>query len=273
MLADLFDGNFAAYFAAADAGRPLWLFVHVPKTAGSSLIAEAGAILQPAYNIDIDHTDTQRSYRDRFDDAVQAFIAKQADNARQAGGAFRFCTGHIDARQAGMIRDAVSDVQCFTFLREPMARLVSDYRYQRSAMNTARAQFLATTPSFEAYVARPHVHNKMARSLAPRKLANAGDAAGCVAYIMREFAFVGLQEMYPLGVRALTRAMGEMREPTARVRVNDGEDDAVVLGAADEQALRALNALDLTIYDAFVARWAAVVKDGLAQFLESSVRR
>ncbi len=257
MLSALFAKDFEAYFASVGAGAPLWLFVHVPKTAGSSMIAEAERILQPSHNIDIDHTDTTRTYQAKFDASVQDFLTRHATRR------FRFCTGHINARQMETISAAVPDLRAFTMLRNPIARLVSDYRYQRSAMNTAQAQFIASTPSFEAYVARPHVHNKTALCLAPRALVAAGDVAGCVDYITGAYAFVGLQEMYPMSLRALTTLMGEPRKAEAKVRVNS-DADLVALTPAMEQDLRAKNKIDIAIFQAFTTRYRAIREDLIA---------
>ena len=252
MLSALFARDFDRYFACVGAGAPLWLFVHVPKTAGSSMTAEAESILKPSFNIDIDHTDGTRTYQAKFDAAVQDFIA------RHAAQHYRFCTGHINARQVEMIQAGIAELRCFTMLRNPMARLVSDYRYQRSAMNTAQAQFIANTPSFEAYVARPHVHNKIALNLAPREMVLAGDVAGCVDYITNAYSFVGLQEMYPLSLRVLTTLMGETRTPEAKVRVNKNDSDQVEMSAELELELRTKNAVDIGVFQAFVARYREI---------------
>jgi hypothetical protein len=255
VLAALFAKDFDTYFRTVGAGHPLWLFVHVPKTAGSSLTAEAQAILKPSFNIDIDHTDTTRTYQAKFDAAVSEFVTKYATAHH------RFCTGHINARQVEMIRAGIPDVRCFTMLRNPLARIVSDYRYQRSTMNTAREHFIATTPDFETYIARKHVHNKISLNLAPRELVLAGDVAGCVDYILNAYAFVGLQEMYPLSLRTLTTLMGEMRLPEAAVRVNKSTDDVVELHPELDRRLRELNAVDLGVHHAFLTRYRAIRED------------
>ena len=258
MLSSLFEKDFKRYFDDVGAGSPLWLFVHVPKTAGSSITAESESILQPSFNIDIDHTDTSRTYQARFDAAVADFVTSHA--ARK----YRFCTGHINARHVEMIRAGIPEMRCFTMLRNPMARIVSDYRYQRSPMNTAQAQFIANTPSFEAYAARKHVHNKIALNLVPREMVDAGDVAACVDYITRAYAFVGLQEMYPLSLRALTTLMGETRTPEAKVRVNESQSDLVELTPEMDARLRELNAVDLGVFQAFLLRYRAIREDLIA---------
>jgi hypothetical protein len=259
VLSALFEKDFERYFALAGGGEPLWLFVHVPKTAGSSLTSEVEAILHPSQNINIDHTDTTRSYQARFDDAVETFITRHAETPH------RFATGHINLRQVEMIRGKIADLRCFSMLRNPIARLISDYHYQRSSMNTAQAHFIDTTPSLKAYVARKHVHNKIALHLAPRPMVMAGDVGACVDYIMRHYAFVGLQEMFPLSLRTLTTLMGSPRAPQARVRVNKEISDKT-LAADMEQQLRELNAVDIGIFQAFQSRWRPI-RDDLRAYL------
>ena len=94
----------------------------------------------------------------------------------------------------------------------------------------------------------------------------AGDVAGCVDYIMRAYAFVGLQEMYPLSLRALTTLMGEARTPEARVRVNKNDSDQVELTSEMEARLRALNAVVIGVFQAFLAKYRDVRED-LIQYM------
>ncbi len=78
MLSTLFAGDFDRYFAEAPIGAasnpPLWLFVHVPKTAGSSMEMEMTSIFKPSANIEIDYTEKNKTYKVLFDEAVARFI-------------------------------------------------------------------------------------------------------------------------------------------------------------------------------------------------------
>ena len=142
MLATLFAGDFDRYFDEASAGDPLWLFVHVPKTAGSSMEVEMSSILKPNGHIEIDYTDTSKTYQVLFDEAVQRFVARHQTEP------YRFATGHIVARHTDMLRAAIPNLRCFSMLRSPVNRLISDYRYQRSSMNTAREEFHSCDTGF-----------------------------------------------------------------------------------------------------------------------------
>jgi hypothetical protein len=268
VLSSLFDGDFERYFDAAGQGGPLWLFVHVPKTAGSSMQAEMATIHTPAANIRIDYSQpSTKHYQARFDEAVQHFIEQHQTVP------YRFAGGHIGARHTDMIREAVPGVKCFTMIRNPIARIISDYRYQRSDMNVGRDEFIAKTPDFPTYVARPFVHNKTAYALVPREIVDAEDGAAAVDYVMNNFVFVGMQEMYPLCLRAITTLMGHPKAAEAKVRVNpETEENRVELIPEQEAELRKLNAVDLALFQAFTSKWRAI-RDDLRTYLATRGRK
>lgn len=251
MLMDLlFDGRVAEYMAAA-AVPPggLCLFVHVPKTAGTSLRAELADILQPDANIVVDYTDTSRSFHARMDEAVDMFLGYAEAEAP------RFASGHILARHVNRIRAARPGTRLVTFLRDPVARVVSDYRYQRSPRHPVHAEFAARVPDLDAYIAMRAEANKMTQHLVPADILQAGDPAECVDYVMRTYAFVGLQEMYPISFRALTTLLGEPRWPQIRENVNSDNESERTIPADLAARIRAANALDDALYQHVLQGW------------------
>lgn len=265
MLQALFDGEFDRYFKEAGAAAKLWVFVHVPKTAGSSMETEIESILKPSANIEIDYKDTTKSYHVALDEAVQRFIDSHKDVN------YRFATGHIVGRHGTTLRAAIPDLRMFTMLRNPINRIVSDYRYQRSKMNQAREAFIASTPDFATYIARKHVHNKSSVALVPKPLVDAGKTADVIDFVLNNFAFVGLQEMYPLGLRTLTTLMGSPRTAEAKVRVNTEADNTVEMTPALEAELKKLNAIDFALWHAITQRWR-VIRDPLRDYLNARGR-
>jgi hypothetical protein len=268
VLSTLFAGDFDAYFAASGASNPLWLFVHVPKTAGSSMSTEMMTVHKPSCNIEIDYSvKSDKTYKELFDEAVDRFIARHREVP------FEFANGHLQARNTEIIRRAIPNTRCFTMLRNPVARIISDYRYQRSELNVARADFVARTPDFAAYVARPFVHNKTAIALVPRPIVLAGDGPAAVEYVMKNYDFVGLQEMYPLSFRAVTTLMGHPRASEVKIRVNaPTEENQVVLNADEDAELRKLNAVDIALFQAFTQKWKPI-RDDLRNYLNAHGRK
>lgn len=263
MLNLLFERRFAEYFEAFRQGDPLWVFVHVPKTAGSSLRGELASVLQPEANIFVDYDDPTKTYLESLDEAVARFIARNAANRH------RFASGHIFARHVDRIAAAAGPIRRITMLRQPVKRVISDYRYQGSPMHPGNEDFRRQWPTLADYLRREEEWNKATRYLVPLDLFRTGDAAACIDYIFRTYDFVGLQEMYPLSFRMLFALLGERRAPTLRVRVNEGGEDAELASdPAIVARIEACNALDMAVHRAVLARWRPIREAAIA-FLSS----
>jgi hypothetical protein len=266
-LTDLFAERYDTYFAAAHHGDPVWLFVHVPKTAGSSLNGELVPILSPSHQIYIDYDkldpgEISQSYEALFNRSVENFISM----AQQKH--FRYCTGHINAAQVARIVAAVPDVRPVTLLRDPVARFVSDYRYQRSPMHPGNEQFRARFPRIEDYLKVKGEWNKTATSLLPAGLRAGGDAEACVDWLLAHYAFIGIQEDYALSLHVLSWFAGKPRRPSHRKRINaPTPDNDVPMTEELMDDIRAANALDIAIYDAIAPRFAAL-RESLTGYLE-----
>ncbi len=257
-LGDLFSQRYDTYFKAAHRGNPLWLFVHVPKTAGSSLNAEMVPILFPNYNIHIDYSklapgEAAHSYEALFDRSVDQFI----DLAQERP--YRYCSGHINVGQMERIRGAIPDVRPVTMIRDPISRFISDYRYQRSDMHPGHEQFRQAYPRIEDYLLLEGDLNKTATSLLPPALRAEGRVQDCVDWLISTYAFIGVQEHYNLSLHALTWFARIPKRSRIRTRVNEPTpDNEVILTDELRQEIRHRNALDIALYDAIAPRFAAI---------------
>jgi hypothetical protein len=266
MLRLLFEeGRVAEYLRKASLGGEPMLFVHVPKTAGSSLRRELAAILRPEANIEVDYTDTSRPFLQRMDEAVEQFLAADAETP------MRFASGHILHRHVARIRAQRPRMRAVTLLRDPVARVVSDWRHQSSSRHPGSDSFARAVPTLESYLALGSERNKSASHLVPHELKARGDIAGCIAYIMDNYAFVGIQEMYPLSFRTLTAMAGQPAWPQLRANVGAGPEPDAAEVAALAPAIREANALDQAIYEHFRQRLSQV-RDTLVSALDAPLR-
>ena len=80
----------------------LWLFLHIPKTAGSSLSAEIARVMQPYRNIHVDYKNTDIPPRLQKQSVVDRFIADAQSLS------FRSASGHIMMQHAQQVRTAIS---------------------------------------------------------------------------------------------------------------------------------------------------------------------
>lgn len=253
---DLFAGRLEAFFAAGQAHRGLWLFAHVPKTAGSSLGSDLARVLKPYCNIHI--APEERAARTRpapelLDAVVERFLAAHADRP------YRFASGHLLHRHAERIAAAVPGMRRFTLLREPVARVVSDFRYQRSPLHPLADWSIRRTPGLAAFIDLPGQRNRAAKHLVPAALVREGRIAEAIAYVEEHYAFVGLQEMYELSFRAISALVARPMAPTERRRVNSAPvEEEARLTPELAAAIAERSPIDMALHRHFAARLAAV---------------
>ena len=263
VLERFFAGDFQGYFDDVLRVKPLWLFVHVPKTAGSSLNGELVPILSPSYHIFVDYTALdRRPFHEMLDESVSRFI-ELAGTRRYA-----YCTGHLTANHVGRIARSVADVRAMTLLREPVSRFVSDYRYQCSPMHPGHEDFRRSHPTIESYLELSGEWNKASGHLLPAELRQEGDTTACVNYLTTRYDLIGIQEDYALTLRLISTLAGAPRRPTVRKRINTPTAETeVVLSTETEARIRSCNALDIAVYEVLAARFASV-RAGLVEYLD-----
>jgi hypothetical protein len=262
-LAELLAGDFQTYFANMLRNPVLFVFVHVPKTAGSSLIGELVPILAPSHHILVDYAQLgQRTFNDMMDEAVDRFIGMATTRS------YQYCTGHISAAHVRRITEALPQARPITLLRDPVARFVSDYRYQCSPLHPGSGQFLADNPTLEDYLERPEEWNKITRHLVPDGLRRSGNVSACIDHVLATYDFVGLQELYPLSLRLISTLAGTPRRPVVRKRINPPTPESpTTLTPALTARVRDRNALDVALHAAIAARIHAIA-DALSDFLD-----
>jgi hypothetical protein len=247
----LLDGKVADYLAA-DRDRPgdLWFFIHIPKTAGSSLRHEVGARLRPEANL-FAAADPVRPHNELLMEALQAFLE------RPSTPPCRFASGHLMRRHLVPLLERRPDTRLLTLLREPVARVISDFRYQRTPAHPGSMAFMQRFPTLMDFASARPARNKMYRFLRV-------DAASAVEQVIedveRGFAFVGLTERYVLACRTLLALLGFAADPSVhKRRTEDLPENAVDDLERLRPELEALNVEDVALYRHFAQRWQACV--------------
>lgn len=261
----LIEGKFDRYFAPSRTKGAFWLYQHVPKTAGSSLRTEFAAVLKPQRNIHLDGTDPALPYHERLDAAVASFAARFGERP------WRFASGHIFARHVAALRARAPHARPLTFLRDPSARFVSDYRYQRTPMSPDHEAFRRAIPDIDAFIALGWTGNQTARYLLPEAMFEARDPDAACAWLLDRFEFVGLQEDYELCADAAARLIGFRRTPGRRLRENPSSADNPRDVSPDQAArIAAANAFDHAIVALLRKRFEAI-REPLAAWLAREV--
>lgn len=241
----------------------LCVFIHIPKTAGSSLSSELDRLRPPYRNI----------HRRYFHGATVTFSPIEDEIAaaidRGALAKARSCSGHFSWNQAAPIRAARPDARAFTFLRDPVKRIISDYRYSRTPTHPTYRETIARFPTVESYIAAPETQDKMARFLMPNDVRSPAEIE---AFIDQNYAFIGLLEMYPLSFNILSRLLGDNLMPSEHKRKTEATQDNEVEETAELHALIAYyNQRDKVLYE-LVRRKLVAVRDEWRDMRQAEAR-
>jgi hypothetical protein len=228
----------------------LWLFLHIPKTAGSSFGTELSVMRPPYRNIHVDYRNQRERFGDQLQRAIDAFIA-DAKRIR-----FRSASGHLQIYHALQIADAVPRCKFVTFVRDPVARVVSDYRYQRTPDHPPFQEFIEKFPTLQSYVTTAAAQDKMFSHLS-------GDRAlefeAGYRSIQDNFVFVGLVEHYPMCFNVFSRFMGTDAMPTRCVRRTQANAaNRVELGPEAIRQIRRLNPRDCRLFNRVKKVWSSL---------------
>ncbi len=206
------------------------VFVHIPKTAGTSL--RIALARRPA---------GRRVLQDygpapETSDAIRALRGPPSRHARlrrevEAPGGL-LLMGHFPARRYW---DAFNADSFVAFVRDPVARVVSEWNHHVSHRGI--------TQDLMTYAAVPNRRNLMGQMLGPS---------------WRHFGFIGLTERYADCLPALSAHLGQAVPAERR---NLGlYPETMPGGRVDEAtaaAIASLNLRDLALYEAIRARWDA----------------
>jgi hypothetical protein len=203
------------------AGEVLWLFVHIPKTAGSSFRNTLAQHLKPEHNINITKLRGTSGRAEAFGQAIDEFLSLDRDQR------FVFASGHLNMAEVVRIREELGrPVRLLTMLRDPVQRVISDYRYQRTPAHANHEAFGVAFPTLESFAESRRSQNKMFRYLAlPGESIEAATAR-----IERDFSLVGSAEMYPLSIRLCSELIGPKFTTKARLNPtqNTGDNEVTV---------------------------------------------
>lgn len=209
--------------------------------------AELRQIMPPYKNLAVNYGKQNDTFTKDMAGVVRAYIeGPDFPNDRSA-------SGHVPMDLARQLRDANSRVRYFTFLRSPVARVISDFRYQRTPMHPPHEQFIRDFPTLESYVSHPVSQDKMAIFVSGNRNATKAEVLKAAD---EEFDFIGLLEMYPLSFNILFSLMGAPNKfPVEHARKTpDTAQTHVTITPAIEAAIRDGNPLDMALYDHVRAR-------------------
>ena len=244
----LIDPGVENYFDRFKIDRgSLLYFVHIPKTAGTSFGQEMRRRLQPNLSLSMDYGPDARPAHEQRSLAVDRFLR------RANSGDIRFASGHIPFRYCCKIAAVRPNTQFVTFLRNPIERVVSDYRYQTTKAHPLRDQFIAQYPTLDKYVMANKGSDKMYKFLCAYANEPVCDV---IERISNNFLFVGTLNSYDLSFKVITSIVGETSSPELKSNLtNRDEAPKIELNSEQIRAIGMSNERDLSIFEHFDELW------------------
>lgn len=232
------------YLAKDASPEALWFFLHIPKTAGTSMSSELDR-LRPRYvNVSVDYERSDVSHDVAVRQAAAQFATTQIGSARSA-------SGHVPLTTLDEVVGQRPGLRLFTVLRDPVARVVSDYTYQTTPAHPPFEAFKKRFPSIEDYVLAPSEQNKMMSFLSAGVNGQNGQTFDqAYKQIEQRFTFIGTTELYDMSFNIITRLMGKPAHSAERRRATSAEAKArVTLSPSLVTLIRQANHLDQQLYD------------------------
>ena len=188
----------------------MWVFHHIPKTAGSAIVRawEESLTRERCANVFVSEEElrTRPDYDAIFDEKFRQF------QARVAREDVPFVCGHFTHLQIDWLM--ASGARLFVFLRHPIDRLISDYKYQLHPPSFAPEEFALRYPSFEHFIRDQDLHNTMCRFIS-------GEANANTAFQrLKNYAFAGTTDNLSETNQLIMIKAGVVPQPLARVNTS-----------------------------------------------------
>ncbi len=218
---------------------------HIPKTAGTSLVAEIGRVGLPWAHI------MGGIYSDELGMMVgtgRDYLLAKKDEA--FAGVFRIMIGHVTQRDVLAAYGRQERFRYATFLRDPVERLYSEYSYKtRVEAEPYRALYAARYATFGSFVDNFVDSNEMSHYLEEYR----GEPASQIfARLVETYAFVGTVENYKEDIARFRRLFGAPDVVPFHLNASPVGSKHITKETVDK--IRERNMRDVELYEAFHSR-------------------
>jgi hypothetical protein len=238
-----------AAFVTPHAGEVL-IFLHIPKTAGSTLMR----ILENQYGSER----VLKLYDSTYGDEVASLSAEELSRTRVIAGHFYFGAHHrLPAR-----------FRYLTFLREPVARVLSHYEFvrRRPEHYLHEAASSLSLADYVHFCGAAEPNNDQTRLLAGAEMASSdGTCSPAMLPAAKRnldlHAAVGLTEAFDASLVLMGRTFGWKRPLYVRRNVSARSDGEATLSAQAREVVEEHNSLDAELYGYACERFRRDVAD------------
>lgn len=217
-------------------------FHHIPKTAGTFLVQQLQKTLPPYTNIFYTPELGGPTKVDGLADAVEVFLDECLATR------YRVASGYLRQTHLRRIQEELPYTRVFTFLRNPVERVISEYRYTRTSKHPTHMQVREKYPDIESYIADPANQNRMWNLLAPKALQANEEGLNT---IFRRHLFIGTLETLARNFAFLMGIFGYPKRPKTRSNTTQASSENTVQRDAELVLLiERVNAEDMALHSA-----------------------
>ena len=208
----------------------LSVFVHVPKTAGSSVQRDLRRNFESGFQVDWQC----------IDQSWLQFLKMQ----KRSG--YHHVRGHISWQQIKQLRQAGIAYHAFSFLRHPVDRVMSNYAYCVSEASPCSAENREKYPSLSDFLADNLERNHMTGLL----VGQCSSYEQAIERLSTEYSFIGVTEFFELGQQVILPALGGQYQSLPRVNVTPTGRSFRVADGTINQIMES-QAIDLEVFEFF----------------------
>jgi Sulfotransferase family len=227
------------------ADPPIIIFLHLPKACGTTLTKLLMRWFTPGEVFAVDR---------RKPAEIRSALEKRA---RQKSPRLRLIVGHA---AFGLHETLDRPVQYITVLREPVQRLLSNYRYvQRTREHRLHAEVSSGALTLKEFAARFSDLQTRYLGGAPNVRPDADTLARAKENLRRYFAVAGVADRFDESALLIHRAFGRKLRGFSSENVGGSERSAHALDASERCALHAASELDADLWSFAQRRFDALV--------------
>lgn len=220
--------------------------IHIPKTAGTSF----RALVQPRLRQQFIGVHTKGGVDDYYGE-LQRIARKRYPE--MGDSELSFMSGHYRFRDIWKALGQYSnEISFVTFIRDPVARTISDYYYCTSEAHPPHKKFIAQYPTFDKYLQGPGQMSKQLIYLSPSQTQ---DPDEIYDNVMRNFDFVGLTEKFDTHADVFMGKIGFAGVEKARENVGPKSDRTRDSFEVYKDRLSEILKDEIDLYNRLAANW------------------
>lgn len=214
-----------------DFNYDLIAYLHIPKASGNTVISFL-------------NKDDSKHYRVKWNDIKGTWkeFVETKDLSK-----YKLVSGHYTWNELVQLQKR-KDVNSFniTFVRHPIERLVSQYRYMTTPKHPLYKTFVKNNPNFDVWALRKARRNAISHALAPKSIRD----SDIYTNVLKNFHFIGMQDYFNTSMNILSDITdfkfkaGVVKNKTIKNSVNDFE-----ISHATYEKLKVKHQADIALYE------------------------